>query len=160
MDEVSFDNIIHPIAQKILFNFSNHLKKRITFGTITKNQFTEQAIFPMVLPLFEFKKEYELSKYDKTMIASSLKPDFLVRLSISKAKQIDFFIVGIKKPSGNVYSQYESNFIKVHREMKQIIDAQNELGIHNPVSYSLLVEGKCWACSSLGLNGHSLIFWV
>jgi hypothetical protein len=28
------------------------------------------------------------------------------------------------------------------------------------VSYSLLVEGKCWACSSLGLNGHSLIFWV
>jgi hypothetical protein len=136
------------------------LKQRITSGNITENQFTEQAAFPMVLPLFEFKKEYELSKYDKTMVASSLKPDFLVRLSISKTKQIDFFIVEIKKPSGNVYNQYESDFIKVHREMKQMVDAQIELGVDDPVSYSLLVEGKCWACSSLGLNGHSLIFWV
>jgi hypothetical protein len=109
---------------------------------MSENQFAEQAVFIIVLPLFVFKKEYELSKYDKTMLSSSYKQDLLVRLNISKSKQIGFFVIEVKKPFGNVYNQYESDYVKLQREMKLMLDVQIELGFDTPVSYGMLVDGE------------------
>ncbi|GAA5817269.1 hypothetical protein MFLAVUS_010812 [Mucor flavus] len=38
--------------------------------------------------------------------------------------------------------EHETDFVKVQREMKAIIDQQIDLGVNNPVCYDLLVEGK------------------
>ncbi|KAI8341605.1 hypothetical protein EDC96DRAFT_547683 [Choanephora cucurbitarum] len=50
--------------------------------------------------------------------------------------KVDFFVCEVKKPgcSGN---KHESDFAKVHRE----IDCQVSVGISDPKSFSLLVEG-------------------
>jgi hypothetical protein len=75
----------------------------------------------------------------------SYKPDLLVKLNIKKNVQIDFFCVEIKKPNGNLCNQYETDFVKIHREMKIIIDQQVEFGINDPTAYSLLVEGMIFS---------------
>lgn len=71
----------------------------------------------------------------------SYKPDLLVKLKIGKSAQIDFFTAEIKKPGANYSNQLESDFVKIHREMKLMIDKQIEIGIDDPVTYSVLVEG-------------------
>jgi hypothetical protein len=75
------------------------------------------------------------------MIECACKPDLLVKLNISKNVQIDFFTAEIKKPGGNLSNQHESDFVKIHREMKLMINAQIEIGIDDPICYSMLVEG-------------------
>lgn len=68
------------------------------------------------------------------------KPDLLILLKLKHNAKLDFFVCEIKKPgcSGN---KYESDFIKVHREMKSMIDRQTDLGINDPTCFALLVEG-------------------
>jgi hypothetical protein len=63
-------------------------------------------------------------------------------LNISKNKQADLFVVEVKKPFGNVYNQYESDYVQLQREMKLILDTQIELGLDTPVSYGMLVDGE------------------
>ncbi|KAI8881813.1 hypothetical protein K501DRAFT_274275 [Backusella circina FSU 941] len=122
--------------------FNNQLQQWNTSHTVSENQFDEQTLFPILSPLFEFKSENKLLKYDKTMLVSSCKPDLFVRLNFSKSAQIDFFVVKIKKPAGNVYNQCKSGFVKVHREMKHLVDLQIGLGMDDPVSYIILVESE------------------
>ncbi|KAI8056340.1 hypothetical protein BDF21DRAFT_161351 [Thamnidium elegans] len=43
----------------------------------------------------------------------------------------DLFICEIKKP-GCSNNKHESGFVKVHREMKSIIDPQVDMGIDDP----------------------------
>ncbi|KAI9362341.1 hypothetical protein BD770DRAFT_240869 [Pilaira anomala] len=80
--------------------------------------------------------------YDKTMICgSSYKPDLLIMLNLPNKKQVDFFTCEVKKPFGNLSNQLESDYVKIHKEMKLLIDTQIDLGVQHPIAYSLLVEG-------------------
>ncbi|CAO3607785.1 unnamed protein product [Mucor hiemalis] len=91
---------------------------------MAENQFTEQAVLPLILPPFLYKPEYEFSKYDKTMICgSTYKPDLLVLLNLPNKQQVDFFTCEVKKSSGNLSNQLESDYVKIDKEMKLIIDA-------------------------------------
>ena len=75
------------------------------------------------------------------MIASNgYEPDLLVQLKTKHGIKIDFFICEIKKPYSSS-NEYESDFVKVHGEMKATIDAQVELELKEPICYSLLIEG-------------------
>ncbi|KAL7332576.1 hypothetical protein PS15p_204594 [Mucor circinelloides] len=110
-------------------------------GNITECQFSEQVVFPLLLPLFNRHREFEISKYDKTMIAmEDYKPDLLIMLKLKFNVKVDFFICEIKKP-GCSSNKYETDFVKVQREMKAIVDQQIDLGINDPICYGLLVEG-------------------
>lgn len=35
----------------------------------------------------------------------------------------------------------ESDYVKIHKEMELLIDAQIDLGVQRPIAISLLVEG-------------------
>ncbi|KAI9472489.1 MAG: hypothetical protein EXX96DRAFT_622664 [Benjaminiella poitrasii] len=135
------DSSIPPLIQKVINNFHNHLRQWNNSNTMSENQFVDQAVFTLLLPLFEFRPEYEICKYDKFMAKSTYKPDFLVKLNIVKNVQIDFFTVEIKKPGGNLFNQLESDFVKIHRQMKFMVDSQIELGVDDPICYAMLVEG-------------------
>ncbi|KAI9256763.1 hypothetical protein EDC94DRAFT_615636 [Helicostylum pulchrum] len=70
------------------------------------------------------------------------KPDILATLKLKHGMQLNFFVCEVKKtPSGCSANKYESDFVKVHREMKVIINQQIDLGIDGPVCFALLVEG-------------------
>lgn len=130
------------MAKEVIMGFNNHFKQWNSSHNITENQFSEQAVFSLLLPAFLFKHEYEISKYDKAMICdSAYKPDLLILLNLPNKKQIDFFTCEIKKPFGNLCNQMESDYVKIHKEMKLIIDAQIDLGVQRPIAFSLLVEG-------------------
>ncbi|KAL9536735.1 hypothetical protein MBANPS3_012409 [Mucor bainieri] len=108
---------------------------------MTEVQFSEQAVLPLLLPLFAGRHQYEVSKYDKNMVTlSDYKPDLLILLKLKYNVKIDFFVCEIKKP-GCTGNKYESDFVKVQREMKAIIDQQIDIGVNNPLCYGLLVEG-------------------
>ncbi|KAI8881004.1 hypothetical protein K501DRAFT_190003 [Backusella circina FSU 941] len=66
--------------------------------------------------------------------------DLLIMLKLKFDIKVDFFVCEIKKP-GCSSNKYETDFVKVQREMKAIIDQQIDLGVVNPVCYGLLVEG-------------------
>lgn len=72
---------------------------------------------------------------------SSYKPDLLIKLNLLNSEQIDFFTREVKKPNGNLSNQYESDYVKIHKEMKLLIDRQIDVGIDHPIVYSLLAEG-------------------
>lgn len=69
------------------------------------------------------------------------KPDMLVLLKLKYTNQIEFFVGEIKKP-GCVGNKYESDFVKLQREMKTIIDSQVDLGVDDPACFGVLVEGQ------------------
>ncbi|KAI9265513.1 hypothetical protein EDC94DRAFT_58932 [Helicostylum pulchrum] len=120
---------------------------------MTETQFSEQAVFSLLLPAFLHKPEYEISKYDKTMICdSSYKPDLLIILNLPNKKQVDFFTCEVKKPFGNLSNQLESDYVKIHKEMKLIIDTQIDLGVQHPIAYSLLVEGYSFTLFKMELE--------
>lgn len=68
------------------------------------------------------------------------KPDIMIGAE-QKKKSHYFFFVEIKKPSIYSNHQIEDSSIKLMREMKGSIDNQLKLGIKNPSSLGLLVEG-------------------
>lgn len=79
--------------------------------------------------------------YDKTINGmKDYKPDLLILLKLKSDIRIDFFICEIKQP-GCSTNKYETDFVKIQREMKAIIDQQVNLGINSPLCYALLVEG-------------------
>jgi hypothetical protein len=64
------------------------------------------------------------------------KPDLLISLKLKYYNtKLEFFVCEIKKP-GCSCNKYESDFVKVHREMKSMIDQQIDKGIDDP-SYML-----------------------
>lgn len=83
-----------------------------------------------------------LFRFDKTMITMKYyKPGILIMLKLKFDIKVNFFVCEIKKP-GCSSNKHETDFVKVQREMKAIIDQQIDLGVNNPVCYDLLVEGK------------------
>jgi hypothetical protein len=68
------------------------------------------------------------------------KPDLLVLLKLKYSVQLEFFICEIKK-TGCTGDKYESDFAKIQRELKAIVNAQIELGVNDHVAYGILVEG-------------------
>lgn len=72
-------------------------------------------------------------RYDKSMIAlDDYKPDLLILLKLKQNAQVDFFVCEIKKP-GCSSNKYESDFIKIQREMKAMINEQINLGVDSPL---------------------------
>ncbi|KAG1469452.1 hypothetical protein G6F56_003250 [Rhizopus delemar] len=140
-DQLNFTiNNTTGLAKKIITNIYNCL---LTWNNskMTESQFSDQALFPLVLPLFAGRLDFEISKFDKTMIAmEDYKPDLLVLLKLRFDIRVDFFVCEIKKPCCSS-NKYETDFVKIQREMKAIIDQQIDLGINNPICYGLLVEG-------------------
>lgn len=65
----------------------------------------------------------------------------LIILKLEHNVKVDFFVCAIKMPRYSS-NKYESNFVKMHREMKTIIDEQVNIGLDSPFCYGLLVEGK------------------
>lgn len=55
------------------------------------------------------------------VIFSDYKPDLLILLKLKYNVKLDFFVCEIKKP-GCSDNRYKSDFIKIHREMKAMID--------------------------------------
>ncbi|KAF1804411.1 hypothetical protein FB192DRAFT_1443204 [Mucor lusitanicus] len=64
----------------------------------------------------------------------------LIILKLEHNVKVDFFVCAIKMPRYSS-NKYESNFVKMHREMKTIIDEQVNIGLDSPFCYGLLVEG-------------------
>ncbi|KAI9267168.1 hypothetical protein EDC94DRAFT_582640 [Helicostylum pulchrum] len=57
-----------------------------------ESRFSEQAVFPIVLPLFSRCRDYEVSKYDKsTLSMKNYKPDLLVLLKCKFDFKCGFF---------------------------------------------------------------------
>ncbi|KAI9279658.1 hypothetical protein BY458DRAFT_32333 [Sporodiniella umbellata] len=141
LDQFNFTaNASSSLAKKIITNTYNCL---LTWNdsNMTECQFSDQAVFPLVLPLFTGRRDFEISKFDKTMIAmEDYKPDVLIMLKLKFGVKVDFFICEIKKP-GVSSNKYETDFVKIQREMKAIINQQIDLGVNSPVCYGLLVEG-------------------
>lgn len=63
-----------------------------------------------------------------------------------KKKDYYFFFVEIKRPSTQSKYQAEDDYVKLLKEMKGSIDNQLLLGIENPSSLGLLVEGASSIC--------------
>ncbi|EPB90256.1 hypothetical protein HMPREF1544_02942 [Mucor circinelloides 1006PhL] len=68
------------------------------------------------------------------------KPDIMIGAEFKK-KNYHFFFVEIKRPSTQSKYQAEDDYVKLLKEMKGSIDNQLLLGIENPSSLGLLVEG-------------------
>ncbi|KAL7313116.1 hypothetical protein PS15m_006900 [Mucor circinelloides] len=68
------------------------------------------------------------------------KPDIMIGTEFKK-KDYYFFFVEIKRPSTQSKYQAEDDYVKLLKEMKGSIDNQLLLGIENPSSLGLLVEG-------------------
>lgn len=68
------------------------------------------------------------------------KPDIMIGTE-SKEKDVYFFYVEIKRPNTSSRYQVEDDSVKLMKEMKGSIDSQLRLGIKNPSSLGILVEG-------------------
>ncbi|KAL9559132.1 hypothetical protein PS6_000936 [Mucor atramentarius] len=73
------------------------------------------------------------------------KPDIMIGTEFKK-KDYYFFFVEIKRPSTQSKYQAEDDYVKLLKEMKGSIDNQLLLGIENPSSLGLLVEGAFSIC--------------
>lgn len=67
--------------------------------------------------------------------SSSYKPDLLVLLNLPDNQQVEFFTCEVKKPGGNLANQKESDYVKIHKEMKLMIDSQIAIGLDSPSVY-------------------------
>ncbi|KAG1048039.1 hypothetical protein G6F43_009544 [Rhizopus delemar] len=68
------------------------------------------------------------------------KPDIAFGISY-KGKGRFFFFVEVKRPGQVSLYQDEDNYVKLLKQMKTSVDVQIDLGVHNPTSLGLLVEG-------------------
>lgn len=80
-----------------------------------------------------------LNRIDKPS-SDKKKPDIMIGAE-QKKKNYYFFFVEIKKSSMHSKYQIEDDSVKLMKEMKGSIDNQLRLGIDNPSSLGLLVEG-------------------
>ncbi|KAG1369271.1 hypothetical protein G6F61_012473 [Rhizopus arrhizus] len=68
------------------------------------------------------------------------KPDIAFGISY-KGKGRFFFFVEVKRPGQSSIYQDEDDYVKLLKQMKTSVDAQIDLGVRNPTSLGLLVEG-------------------
>ncbi|KAI9254796.1 hypothetical protein BY458DRAFT_520644 [Sporodiniella umbellata] len=67
-------------------------------------------------------------------------PDFMIGTKV-KSKDLYFFFVEVKRPKVMSRYQPEDDYTKLMKQMKGSVDDQLCLGVENPLSLGLLVEG-------------------
>lgn len=65
----------------------------------------------------------------------------MLGISGKKRKGVWFFFIEVKRPGVTSHYQEEDDFTKLMKQSKSSIDEQLHLGIEDPVSLGLLVEG-------------------
>jgi hypothetical protein len=80
-----------------------------------------------------------INRIDKLDI-NNKKPDFMLGAK-NNNKEFFFFFVEVKRPKIKSKYQDEEDFTKLLKQLKTSIDKQLYLGIENPASLGLLVEG-------------------
>lgn len=75
------------------------------------------------------------------------KPDFMIGTKV-KSKELYFFFVEVKRPETTRKYQPEGDYAKLMKQMKGSVDEQLCLGVQNPSSPGLLVEGILSFCMS------------
>ncbi|KAI9245446.1 hypothetical protein BY458DRAFT_528873, partial [Sporodiniella umbellata] len=70
------------------------------------------------------------------------RPAFMVGTKF-RSKDLYFFFVEVKRPKVLSRNQPEDDFVKLMKQMKRSVDDQLYLGVENPLSLGLLVEGYC-----------------
>lgn len=65
-----------------------------------------------------------------------------------KGKVLYFFFVKVKRPKTSSKYQPEDDYAKIMKLMKESLDEQLCLGVRNPSSLGLLVEGMLSLCMS------------
>ncbi|KAI9254795.1 hypothetical protein BY458DRAFT_461973 [Sporodiniella umbellata] len=68
------------------------------------------------------------------------RPDFMIGTKV-KSKDLYFFFVEVKRPKVMSRYQPEDDYTKLMKQMKGSVDDQLCLGVENPLSLGLLVEG-------------------
>lgn len=71
---------------------------------------------------------------------SGKKPDIALGIKYKGRNRL-FFFIEVKRPGQNSMYQDEEDYVKLLKHMKGSIDDQIDLGVHNPTSLGLLVEG-------------------
>lgn len=72
--------------------------------------------------------------------SNRMKPDFMIGAKLRR-QDVYFFYVEVKRPDTSSKYQLENDFTKLLKQMKFSLDSQLHLGISNPTSLGLLVEG-------------------
>lgn len=82
------------------------------------------------------------------------KPDFMVGTKLKK-KDLYFFFIEVKRPDTTSKYQPENDYTKLMKHMKGSVDEQLCLGVQNPLSLGILVEGMLSFYMSCTKKGHA-----
>ncbi|KAI7899592.1 uncharacterized protein BX663DRAFT_576921 [Cokeromyces recurvatus] len=107
----------------------------------SKASFTEKHLMPVIrrVLLQDASKDILYAIIDKPN-KDGKKPDFMIGTKV-KSKELYFFFVEVKRPETTSKYQPEDDYAKLMKQMKGSVDEQLCLGVQNPSSLGLLVEG-------------------
>ncbi|KAI8063357.1 uncharacterized protein B0P05DRAFT_623423 [Gilbertella persicaria] len=124
---------------KDLAEYESRFRACIAYNS--EASFTEKHIMPAIRRLLLQDETDDLcyAIIDKPN-ENGKKPGFMIGTKV-KGKERYFFFVEVKRPDTVSKCQPESDFVKLMKHMKNSADQQLCLGVTNPLSLGLLVEG-------------------
>ncbi|KAI8090455.1 hypothetical protein BDF21DRAFT_333601 [Thamnidium elegans] len=117
---------------------------RATAASSSEATFTEKCLLPIVqtVLLRNANEDMVYAMIDKPE-SNNMKPDFMIGAKV-RTKEVYFFFIEVKRPEATSKYQPEDDYTKLMKEMKCSVDTQLRLGVLNPTSLGVLVEGfKC-----------------
>ncbi|KAI8082268.1 hypothetical protein BDF21DRAFT_361310, partial [Thamnidium elegans] len=116
-------------------------KHNVSIPMSSEASFSEKYIMPAVRRIL-------LENADKNIVYSLIdkpedtgkKPDFMIGAK-KRRTELYFFYMEVKRPDTTSRYQVEDDHTKLLKFMKESIDKQLRLGIEDPMSLGLLVEG-------------------
>ncbi|KAL9541120.1 hypothetical protein MBANPS3_009295 [Mucor bainieri] len=76
--------------------------------------------------------------------------------ALLKSKEVPFFFVEVKRPAATSKYQPEDDATKLMKLLKSSIDQQLHLGVEDPVSLGVLVEGYACTLYQMKLVAHGV----
>ncbi|KAG2237313.1 hypothetical protein INT48_009046, partial [Thamnidium elegans] len=117
---------------------------RASAANSSETTFTEKYLLPIIqrVLLKDASEDTIYTMIDKPE-SNNMKPDFMIGAKV-RTKEVYFFFIEVKRPEATSKYQPEDDYTKLMKEMKCSVDTQLRLGVLNPTSLGVLVEGfKC-----------------
>lgn len=89
---------------------------------------------------------------------SCFKPDVKISYEYKGGQNLDLCIIEVKKKSNTTYTPNNSDFIKIHLEMKAMLDRLIKMNVDDPVVYGLLIQGFECQVLKMTLDGDGFYF--
>ena len=116
--------------------------KSWAYNYVLESTFISQSVLPFLDHVFQrHGMTTRVGESHVTKRPNSHMADYVAAHVTSTGKACDVLAVEIKPPSQSSHSQLESDFVKVGKELKDIIDDLVELGVDDPCAAGILIEG-------------------